>query len=43
MTTEYTLGRVYMPHPDGDNFFFETQIEFCKKQKEPGMNLGLYD
>jgi hypothetical protein len=30
-----------MPHPDGDNFFFETQIDFCKKQKEPGMNLGL--
>jgi hypothetical protein len=25
---------------DGDNFFFETQIEFCRnaKRNEPGMN-----
>jgi hypothetical protein len=28
------------PIQDGDNFFFETQIEFCRNAKrfEPGMN-----
>ena len=24
------LGRVYLPHPDGDNLFWETKVPFCK-------------
>jgi hypothetical protein len=29
------LGRVYLPHPDGDNIFWETDNPFCKeKQKD---------
>ncbi len=33
------LKRVYLPHPDGDNFFWETFNEFCRTTNrwEPGM------
>ncbi len=24
------LGRVYLPHPDGDNLFWETKVPFCQ-------------
>lgn len=24
------MGRVYLPHPDGDNIFWETQVPFCR-------------
>lgn len=34
------LGRVYLPHPDGDNIYFETQVPFCRNSErfEPGIN-----
>lgn len=34
------LNRIYLPHPDGDNFFWETNNNFCRNgtRWEPGMN-----
>jgi hypothetical protein len=33
------LGRVYMPHPDGDNVFWETHIPFCETtQQDSSLN-----
>ena len=26
------LGRIYLPHPDGDNIFWETSIPFCREK-----------
>lgn len=31
------LGRVYLPHPDGDNIFWETSIPFCRERGEVGL------
>jgi hypothetical protein len=28
------LGRVYLPHPDGDNIYWETNINFCAGQHD---------
>eukprot|EP01040_Poterioochromonas_malhamensis_P005455 gene5455-5855_t len=27
------LGRVYLPHPDGDNIFWETKVPFCQQSQ----------
>lgn len=32
------LGRVYLPHPDGDNIFWETAVPFCRDQHDATLN-----
>lgn len=32
------LGRIYLPHPDGDNIFYETNVPHCRDRNKPGLS-----